>query len=119
MLYLERKRFQDAFHLLWIANVSLQRHFFADRLALAHRLHRPIILAAGIAIELTSVLTEQAAQSFLTYMLQVSTSLNAQLSEFGRCYLAYSQEFLDGQRVKESSCLVLGNDGQSIGLVRI
>ena len=52
-------------------------------------------------------------------MLQVSSGLNAQLSEFCRRHLAHPEELLDGQCFKEGRCLFPEDDGQSIGLVGI
>jgi len=119
VLYLERKHLQDAFHLVPVADVSLQRHLFADRFAFAHGLNWTIILATGIMVELPSVLAEQVAQALFSHVLQVSSGLDAQSSELCRRHFAYPEESLDGQGFKESRCLFRGNDGQSIGLVRI
>ena len=118
-LHLECKILQDAFHLASVADIVFERHFLADRFALAHRLNRSAILAAGKAVELPSVLAKQVAQSLFTHMLQVRSGLNAQLSEFCRSHLAHPEELLDGQGLEEDRGLFLGNDGQSIGLVGI
>ena len=119
VLHLECKRLQNAFHLVPVTDIALQRHLFAHRFALAHRFHQPVILPTGIAIELSSILAEQVAQMLFTHMFQISSVLDTQLSEFCCRHLAHPEELLDGQDFEESRCLFREDDGQPIGLVRI
>src|SRR5260221_9743079 len=110
---------QDAFHLASVADITLERDFLADRFALTYWFNWSIVHATGIAVELPSVLAKQFAQALLTHMLQVSSSLDTQPSEFCCRHLAHPEELLDGQGIKESRCLFIGDNGQSIGLVRV
>jgi len=82
-------------------------------------LDRPVILATGIAVELASVLAKLLAQALFTQVLQINSGLDAQLSELCCRHFAHSEEFLDGQALKEGRCFFQGDDSQSIGLVGI
>ena len=86
----------------WLANQAASGYLEYDpsteRFTLPPE-HRPVLSDENSPVLLAGLY--QIAQTLFSYVLQVSTGLDAQLSELCRRYFPYPEELFDGQRLKE------------------